>query len=98
MSSSWSRQDPRQSMRLKLQSKEMLEILARLAELLTNREPEVTMGDERAWESLDGSVELQTVINDEPLTIIQGEFEQCHSQLRLTSCQTHYHSIVSFQT
>ncbi|KAG2070438.1 hypothetical protein BDR04DRAFT_1155468 [Suillus decipiens] len=74
-------------MRLKLQSllkrlnrqnddmvrtcKEMLEILARLAELLTNREPEVTMGDERAWESLDGSVELQTVINDEPLTIIQ---------------------------
>ncbi|KAG2753153.1 hypothetical protein P692DRAFT_201785513 [Suillus brevipes Sb2] len=48
--------------------REMLEFRARIAELLTNCEPEVTAGDQGEWEPQDSTVDLQAVINDEQLT------------------------------
>lgn len=107
---------PDQSMRLTLQScferldrqrdnmimtyREMLEIRARIAELRTNCEPEVPIGDDSAWESWDSSVELQAVANYGHLTMVQGELHGPHYQLRLTSpsCQSHCHSVVNFRT
>lgn len=47
--------------------REMLEFHARIAELLTNCEPEVTAGDR---EPQDSTVDLQAVINDEQLTFV----------------------------
>ncbi|KAG1884608.1 hypothetical protein F4604DRAFT_182998 [Suillus subluteus] len=86
-SSLWSGRDPDRSMRSKLQSclehldkhrdnmigiyREILEIRACIVELLTNCEPEVAMGDEGPWESWDSRVDLQAVIDDNPLTIVQ---------------------------
>ncbi|KAG2070446.1 hypothetical protein BDR04DRAFT_1099950 [Suillus decipiens] len=115
-SSLWSGRAPDQSMRLTLQSclerldrqrddmimiyREMLEIRARIAELRTNCELQVPMGDDSALESWDSSVELQPVANHEHLTMLQSELHGPHCQLRLTSpsCQSHCHSTVSFQT
>ncbi|KAG1763383.1 hypothetical protein EDD22DRAFT_887308 [Suillus occidentalis] len=50
--------------------KEMLEFRARITELLRNREPEVTAGDQGEWVPQDGTVGLQAVINDEQLTFV----------------------------
>lgn len=65
--------------------REMLEFRARIAELLTNCEPEVTTGDQGEWEPQDSTVDLQAVINDEQLTFPP-------------SLQSHRHSMVDFRT
>lgn len=83
--------------------REMLEFRARIAELLTNCEPEVTVGDEGVWEPQDGILNLQAVINDKQLTFVNGKLnhDRPNCQLCLTfppSFQSHCHSMVDFRT
>lgn len=83
--------------------REMVEFRARIAELLTNCEPEVTAGDRGEWEPQDSTVDLQAVINDEQLTFVNGKLnhDRPNCQLCLTfppSLQSHRHSMVDFRT
>lgn len=55
--------------------RETLEFRARITELLTNCEPEVTMGDEGVWEPQDDTLDLQAVIDDEQLTFVHHDGE-----------------------